>query len=88
MMTACEHNRQLMSVGYARCLDCGAETTLMREAAQAPEPAHVTLVPLTDADRKLIRDALEAWRIGWHRPDDWTAPDATHHAQVMQLMGK
>lgn len=86
MMAACDHNRQLMSVGHARCLDCGAETTLVSSPAVAAEA--VTLVPLTDADRKLIRDALEAWRIGWHRPDDWTAPDATHHAQVMQLMGK
>lgn len=44
-----------MSVGYARCLDCGAETTLVRERVQAPDPAHVTLVPLTPEHRAILR---------------------------------
>ncbi len=58
MAKDCEHTRQIMSVGYARCLDCGAETTLTRirpTEDDAPDPATPVLLTATQ------RDLLALW---------------------------
>ena len=61
MAKTCEHTRQIMSVGYARCLECGAETTLTRTPPADPEaqPDPATPVVLTASQRRWLRAYVE-----------------------------